>query len=329
MHPFAKKFKSCTKTLIWSFEVVRKTQDPNLFVRDVIQMSSSSPMKSPPSSPGGRSGNSSPLSSSHRTGPSVLTSVGGRARFMTEETIPVRNFAHLTMTLSNPFRSRDEEDEDEVVSAISEDSLRRINHDYNPELDVSFPVPKEIVVPVSDIEVPGWMKEMKDSSRASKCASSVARPNLGRYFSAPPLKSPLSPRSLQTATIPEGCASLSGSLTGCLSSDTYSLLGDRPRKQPARGFAGPISVGSVVGQSSLKTSNTITTSSVTEHSFTHTMAAQRRLNELVSSDRHSRPRQSAVRRELRYMLYTVSSPIRKMKQNRQKSNLQRASGCLT
>uniref|UniRef100_A0A8J9X2Q4 Uncharacterized protein n=1 Tax=Phaeodactylum tricornutum TaxID=2850 RepID=A0A8J9X2Q4_PHATR len=282
-----------------------------------------------------------------------------RNRLFTEETVPVRNHAAacFTMTHENPFKSprevTDVLEADAVshVSSLSSDSRRRNNSRWNG-VDMTgetgtgaLLLPHEIAFFTPRTPSPEWLAgderdngegftlmmppppSHKVPTTTVRPSPSLPRPILGKFRSTPIFPHPSSISPIFEGRIRTSVADQS-LISQVTEDDTLSLLGNRPRRRPVRGSSSAISVGSIVGQSSLKTVPTLATVSISEQSFTHQIKAQQTLDSLVAE--RSPMRHGLVKRELHYMFKSVSSPLRRFQQSRQKVDLQRTNkGCLT
>jgi hypothetical protein len=97
------------------------------------------------------------------------------------------------------------------------------------------------------------------------------------------------------------------------------LMADRPRRRHQRGTSQAFSIGSFVGQSSLKSAPGTTNSSSASHSFevdsfsfSHARRANRKLDTLVADTGKIPHRMNLLQGEVLYVLDKVASPVKKL-----------------
>ena len=303
-----------------------------------------------------------------------LSRASPRPRLQTEETLRATNGTrgmardgggahHIhTMSEENPFLPTDDEIDDDGdddgsdFSSVSNDSLKRFQNwiplspAQEQQMWTPFIPPREIVITVKNEinpeTIPDWLKlPLRDPCphgpppSAFVHSASHHSPILDSPQKAPhPLLSPCDHlRNMSWAT---ETTNTTMSLHRVSSHD--SPMVDRPRRSHHRGFSQPISIGSIVGQSSfagsgsLMSAPTTTTSSslsISGESFSHTRRANRKLDELVADPIIKNRRVNPLKEEVLYMFDKVSGPVKRLVKtthNRSKSYDLHASerGCL-
>lgn len=278
-----------------------------------------------------------------------------------------------TMSEENPFLPTDDEidgDDGSDVSSVSNDSVKRFQNwvAHSParkqQMCTPFVPPREIVIIVkneakgSAETVPDWLKlPLRNPSShgpppaAFKHAKSSSPDNNSPVMmitdsprtATHPFLSPCDHvRNMSWATETTTTSMSLHRVSSQEDSVPVGAIVDRPRRTHHRGFSQPISVGSLVGQSSLLAGGSSLASTAGSSSlslsgdsfFSHTRRANRKLDDLVASPRTNNRRVNPLKEEVLYMFDKVSGPVKRLVKthhHRSKSLNLHASehGCLT
>lgn len=315
--------------------------------------------------------------SSSRTVLSPIREIPTRSRMDTEETDQIRNFvrspdihvaATQLLTISIRIEDDDHRDNDDTLSAVSslskDDSLlpRPVLADSVVQGETCPPT--EVSITVKGNDTPEWLTiepeptVMQPMLRLDQSLSSnVARPVLCQDQSAPPVQVLVtaSPQSLPhppASTLIHPCPSHRRNYTSpSLESSSWDSLSDpatckllegRKKRTFVRVQSANGSVGSFVGQSSLITAPTVS-SSFTESTICYKSTAEacRKLSHYTGAEdgiacctinaEDAYRKKNVVKEELKYMIGLVASPIRLLKKadSARNVNLHRSGGCLT
>lgn len=268
-----------------------------------------------------------------------------RPRLGTEETEVIRNGGrsqpqepqnHFSPIRAQPQQPQNDDDDCSVVSSLSNDEDSLIVAQRNALLPPIVEDAQQQSTPPMEVSIPLQKPTPKPA---------LARPTLGRYRSCP---------QMGYKAVPAGALVINGQVVQGLhprhpdpfSNDyaTPAMLTGRKRRQQThyRTQSGTsISVGSMVGQSSLLTAPTMSSSSDTEsasslrRNMQQMQLAQRKLSYATGADEGrnccntpSRKMGSVVRNEVKHLLGKVSTPIRKLHKRGGGVSLKRASGTL-
>ena len=282
-----------------------------------------------------------------------------RSRVLTEETVLVRNIPSgaIDTTMQTPIEDALRErmahldlETESVCSSLSEDSRKRFNSGVdNENKHASASPPSEIVVPsrisAPQLELPFSRGESYDTFPRL----SIARVWTG--LPSPKVDRPTAPKSetkcigvpfrtippeTLTSTIKRPSGDERESHNSGADSVTPSearmadlaLLGDRPQRLHRRTqSAAAYSVGSLVGQSSLVTAPTASSSC---WSTSETSLQNAHVRRSKRSVRRRRRATAAVKEDLKLVFGRVATPIRRLtKTDNNAAALKRADGCLT
>ena len=286
---------------------------------------------------------------------------GNRARMMTEETVFVHNTsidladvaaeAMRQVLLEESDHGEANDDNNSTVSSLSDESMHKLQ-DETPTKRIlphviSIPTP---ATPLESIHTPKHCTPLPPPVWTGLHSPSLPRPRAPKHGNIATLSlTPKTPR--KTIHVPPAIAenqitrsvslSVSKDFTDestkgttsshakSYSSSELALLGNRPKRRHRRVASGAPSVGSLVGQSSLKTApttGTLTSASSGNDQSTAFLSLNSHGQEQNPKLRWKKP----VRDELKFMFGRVTTPIRRLANaQEQKPDLRRAKGCLT
>jgi hypothetical protein len=307
---------------------------------------------------------------------SPINEIPTRNRLDTAETDQICNFVRspdmavvTTQVLASPYEDDDQRDNDDVLSIVSslskDDSLLPRTVLFPSVVQGETCPPTEVSITVKGNDSPEWLTIepnvmqpllSRELSRDQSLSSNVPHQLLRRDQSAPSVLEtishrfdPHSPQSKPNSSRPTHRRNYtSPSLESVSSWDSLSdpatckLLKGRKKRTLVRVQSANASVGSFVGQSSLTTAPTVS-SSFTESTscYKSTAEACRKLSAYTGADdgsacctikaQDAHRKKNFVKEELKYMIGLVASPIRLLKKadSARNVNLQRSGGCLT
>jgi len=279
-----------------------------------------------------------------------------RSRLGTEETELVRNgvppCSFQSMSSTSPVDSDEavplpishydnDDDDNTIISSLSNDDTWGEAQRRWLDPIVESELPKEVTVPCKPSKTIFSAPQVRKPTVYTQGPSPVVpRPTLGRH--APKM-------DFVPSGVPMGALVVDGHVVEGIrprdpdpffQSEQCSLVSGRKRRihtHQASSATSNVSVGSMVGQSSLFTAptmiseSTYSASSVRQH-FMQTKVAEKRMNWVTGAEDGvgccTQPRRSAVRQEVKYLLDRVSSPLRMIYNRKPSVELQRSSGTL-
>lgn len=278
---------------------------------------------------------------------SFIASLRSRGRALTEEAV-VGNHYNISQSLTTSAKMDEspiavesmeaDTDTKSSCSSLSDDSRRCILSKAARQEADDDEKAQQATNPPQAIFIPALPKFGSASSRSYVPPAPVWTGCSSPFVDRPPAPRqkrilcrdsfPMIPRSPAVSKGGTLCDTGSNS-QGMCSTKAPGLLGDRPKRMVRRAISATttISVGSIVGQSSLVTTPTASSAQswMSPSIETRSLCSQEPTRRKVL---HRRLR-GVVKDEIKYMLGRVATPIRRLAKPEEKADLKRADGCLT